>query len=347
MTPPESQASPTDSQAMGHLSDLERLLPTKTELEPYEVELGFQVMEVTEGEFGPTVILGREISADSPALSFRPQDHPDLAFVGGAARAGLAVALGLEPTAPRDIDVIRVSPGESLPAGWEETRDTWTDLEGYMARRDLTINEVLLWHETGADGGRLQVYATREAICDTLNGVIAPSLFEHEDGEVRSRLAARAIRFAAKEQFAGRPVALQLPPIIGDELWTFDLALQFERSVEAGCEAEYMSLCRPYADIPDSVHSPRDMLAWLQERLIEEAKHDSRDPFEFSQGTYDRLDPDGFIAKLRALNELDSYDDPLDEEAYGRVQTLGAKQFRHFSRLARDPKLSEEDLVGS
>jgi hypothetical protein len=199
----------------------------------------------------------------------------------------------LEPSAPRDIDVIRFSPGEPLPKGWEETREKWFDLEGYMSRRDLTINEVLLWYEAGADGAHLWVHATREAISDTLNGVIAPSLYEHENGEVRSRLAARAIRFAAREDHAGRPVTLDLPSIVGDELWTFDLALQFERAVEAECEMEYMELCRAYVDIPDDVHSTRDMLAWLQERLAKEPNDDFREPFRFSQSTYDKLDPSG------------------------------------------------------
>jgi hypothetical protein len=218
----EAQPGHGERSATDHLDNLEALLPPKSELEPHEAELGFEIIETVDGKFGPTVILGQEIPLDDPALSFRPQDHPDLVFAGGAARAGLAIALGLEPTAPRDIDVLRLKPEAPLPPGWTHTYDTWTDLDAYMQGRDLTINETLLHWREDETGGRLVVYATREAICDTLDSVIAPSLAEQQDGKVRSRLAARAIRFAAKEQHAGNPVTLELPPVIGDKLWLFE-----------------------------------------------------------------------------------------------------------------------------
>jgi hypothetical protein len=321
------------AKATTQLDNLEQLLPPKTELEPHEAELGFEIVEAVEGEFGPTIILGHEIPMDDPALeSFRPWEHPDVGFVGGAARAGLALALGIPPRKPRDIDIIKFSPDAQLPKGWGLTYDTWTNVADYMQRRDLTVNEVLLHFQPDEQtGGRLMVYATREAICDTLDNVICPSVGERaSDGKIRSRLAARAIRFAARERQAGNDVALELPPIIGDEIWTFDLALQLERAVDDHCVEEYIDLVRPYTDLPNGVTEPGNVLRWLQDRLDDEYEEDDPRKFEFS---------------LRTINQLNPVDDPFDDDAYDQMYALGAKQFRRYNQLARNPKLSTEDLV--
>ena len=144
MTHPESVGEGPERAAASQLNNLEQLLPKAPELEPHEAELGFVVVEAHEGRFGQTIILGREIDLDESVLTFRPQDHPELGFVGGAARAGLELALGEQPEPPRDIDVIRLADGASIPDAWSLTYDGWTDLAGYMNRRDLTVNEVLM-----------------------------------------------------------------------------------------------------------------------------------------------------------------------------------------------------------
>lgn len=301
--------------------DLE-ILASRTELEPHESELGFSIVESIEGEFGPTIILGCEVSLPD-FLSFHPQEHGDLAFVGGAARAALATALGFPASEPRDIDVIPLAPDASVPSGWDITYDTWVDLVTYMQKRDLTINEVLLrWDD---ESEKLMLFATREAICDTLNNVIAPSLAELIDDKVRSRLASRAIRLAANEQQKGNLVKLEIPPIIDGRLWTFDLALQFDRAVETGCSEEFIDLCRPYCDLTDEVTNSEQMFHWLEDRLKSENNN--------------------FIFSLVTINKLDLDDNPYDIDIHERMYALATTHFRHYNRLLSDKALTAEDLV--
>jgi len=37
-------------------------------------------------------------------------------------------------------------------------------------------------------------------------------------------------------------------------------------------------------------------------------------------------------------------DNPMDEAAYEHMHELGAKQFRRYNQLVRNPRLSPEDL---
>lgn len=129
-------------------------------------------------------------------------------FKGGAARAALEAELGSFPGPVRDLDLVRIGPGEQgeearlaemyMPDdaahGWgvEEIRS----LADYLNTRDFSINEVILVGDL--------LIASFDAIDDMLDRVIRPSAFEQNaDGGVPTKLTVKALRFQAERALVG------------------------------------------------------------------------------------------------------------------------------------------------
>lgn len=293
-----------------------------------EEEMGFtEVSEITD-YYGTTKIYkiptlpDIEISDEEGAHNF--------AYKGGAARQALELALGIgSKLPPRDIDAIRLGDEYvEAPSTWEvdhptESAKLGTQNEGfaeYMKTRDLTINEVLLLAE--ADGS-WHVYATREAIFDTINNVISPSCYEAGPSRqqiVSSRLTCRAIRMAAERRLEDPGVELALTTEQISEVSSFDIALQLQRATESAAENEYVELCRNYGIIDESINTPAELFEILKEEL----------------GYY----ASSFRFDMEIMARIDEVQEDADD-----IEPITADAVRKYSKLIRDKKLSEEDLT--
>ncbi len=242
----------------------------------------------------------------------------DFGFKGGVAKWSLKTHLGIGGELPRDIDALQLNQGAKLPPGWdpESHLSEFSSIEDFLRTRDITQNEVVILPSQGD----FELFATTEAVVDTLNNIYCPSLYERDDaGQVRSRIATRLIRFAAESLKRNNHPTVVLTPDDIQSLSYFDLALQFERAREKECTEQYLRICRKFELVPDKVLSSADMLIWLQEEL------------EFHGND--------FVFSLETIGEFNK--DLSSEPAY-RMHLLN---FGRINKLVReDRRLSLDDF---
>lgn len=160
---------------------------------------------------------------DMSNLGFDINKLPEYMGVkGGAARQVLEAAIfQIEaPREPRDIDLVI---DNSQTKGYDSAdvedmarqlslelspRDTeygygveFVDrVESYMRKQDFTINQALVLHRDG----ELKIFATTQAVIDTSQHIIRPTIYEHNDRfSLGNKLALKAVRLLSSMQEDG------------------------------------------------------------------------------------------------------------------------------------------------
>lgn len=209
----------------------------------------------------------------APRLKRVPSPPSGYAFKGGAARLALLAASGMElgSKAPRDQDLVRVgrirdlideqvakrrmAEDEKLGHGVE----LLTCFREHLSKRDITINEVLLFPE--------KLICSRTAFADSLRRELRPSAHLYEqDPSSQLLITAKLLRLKAEFQLHGEEFSVSTLPDAG-ELSPFALFLHLSRSLETSSRLaeQYLKACRDAELLPaalDGRAKLSDVLDW-------------------------------------------------------------------------------------
>jgi hypothetical protein len=207
-------------------------------------------------------------------------------YKGGAARALLGRTLGFDvESIPRDVDVIRLRKDESRPGLDAELAQHFmpddfstgygvehiTDLEEYLASRDITLNEVLATDE--------KIFATKQCIVDSIRHILRPTKYERRgwdadgfDGGLSEKILAKILRF-----YSDSIARFDDAHIEGVEDWEYEeyfispfwVALNLDRAVEQGEDIAllYIRACARKGQLPGDITTVDEVVSYL-ERLL-------------------------------------------------------------------------------
>lgn len=245
---------------------------------------------------------------------------------GGQARVALAGTMGLSASTS-DIDRVQFleAPSEygydggraDVDAAWgrhERDDDEWHDADhewGVCASywdehavasaarrslrgRDITLNEALLIPDP-YDPSRTLLVASDRARQDMRDGVVRPaSPMEADDGR-GGRVAARCLRFAAQLSDSHSDVTLDLGVDELVKVDDFNLSLQLQRAVDAGCGREYGLLVQRYVENAPSA-DPLDM----RDELVSDFTFDDESfaPLEEERQQREREEEDAWVRRF-------------------------------------------------
>ena len=262
-------------------------------------------------------------------LGFDLDELPEyIGLKGGAARQVLEALVddSRELTPPRDVDLVVLE--EKLEGSDSDDADgTIYDLScrfsprdtmhGYGAERigsvnehmeecDFTINQVLVCK--GPNG--LELKATTQAVLDTAEHIIRPTVYEHNEyHQLGNKLALKAVRLLSEMQVRGvddaRIEGVSLPhELYGDPTDDYFMqALQLDKALESGVDTEvaerYAANLKSLDMMPYGIEYDRGDAVSLYEALIEEANFNpSEDAYEFVRMNRERRLSLGGVARF-------------------------------------------------
>lgn len=204
---------------------------------------------------------------------------PDLpegyGYKGGAARHLLQSALGMpHKHPPRDYDLVRTAETEPEPGmdaalarrfmerdfHYGDGVEALSDIDAYLAERDLTINEIL------AIGDK--VILTDLALEDTVRRRLRLTEFERNAyGTVGPKMRAKMLRLVAESMDHYLHAEDWEQEVSIDSFW---IAVHLDRAMDRGREtaARFIEILRRYRQLPDSVRTPEEVADLLQEEIF-------------------------------------------------------------------------------
>lgn len=263
-----------------------------------------------------------------------------IAIKGGAARQMLeAVVLGRHAKkCPRDIDIVLHRDGVDWrdEYGWDKALSDWYHLEHqlsprdaaynsrgaevlesveeHMDKQDFTINQALLIPQTD----KWRLLATTQAIIDTANSIIRPTVYEYDQEEgyyLSNKLALKAVRLLSEMQQDGREASLRSIDLrrgtYGDPRYDdFMQLLHLDKALGSGYDlaCRYIENLHRFGIMHDSVVDEDDPITTYQILLRE---HGGFTPSDEVQLLLDRRAEDVARREELAKRAIGNYDEDL------------------------------------
>lgn len=251
-----------------------------------------------------------------------PQLPEGYGYKGGAARAILEHALGLDSAKPRDLDLVYIGNSENedrelsrelaeefMPEDYSHGHGVESLEEDYFDSRDFTLNEVLY------DGQG--VTCTKECLTDLMRNIVRfseyvkgePYDYNNDDFFVSPKLMAKALRLVGDVRVRGKERARladeteSLREVYIDE---FHMSLHLDRALEQGMDVaeEYVSELSQRGFLPDGVTTVREVYEYLVNqtdfvfRCATEIEMQQELDFLEEESKYDEYDKDTFTSNV-------------------------------------------------
>jgi hypothetical protein len=200
-------------------------------------------------------------------------------YKGGAARAVLRTALGLNIISPRDIDLIRLS-DEAYPGADEELAQKYMgadfefgdgvecleSVDEYFNSRDFTCNEVLVLKD--------KIIVSEACVRDTLRNIIRVSCYEKNawNNTLGPKVMAKALRFYVQHisDFGYAELASDDRSCIERAFINpFWIAVHLDRAFEVSNEVaeKFLEILKRFEIVDVSISTPEELIIYLMNEI--------------------------------------------------------------------------------